>query len=73
MQLYTENLRDLDEKRKGMDIEIQDLLLEIDTEATFENLDPETGGLADLPEGSKIGQLVSKLISRQKEVEEQQK
>ena len=70
---YTDNLRDLDIKRNGLDFEIQDLLAELDTEATFQNLDPESGVIGDLPETSKIGILVKKLIERQKEIEAQQK
>lgn len=38
---YSDNLRDLDEKRQGLDFEIQDLLAEIDTEASYSNVDPE--------------------------------
>lgn len=41
MHEYVDNLRDLDEKRRGLDFEIQDLLAEIDTEATYSNVEPE--------------------------------
>jgi hypothetical protein len=71
MQKYTDNLRDLDLKRKGLDFDISEMLAEIDTEAIFENLDPESGVIGDLPEDSKIGILVAKLIERQKELEAQ--
>ena len=50
-----DGLRDLDDKRIGMDFEIEDMLAEIDTEATFENLDPENTNLEDLVEDSKVG------------------
>ena len=51
---YLDDLRDLDEKRLGLDFEIQDLLAEIDTEASFNNVDPEQA-VEDLPEDSLIG------------------
>ena len=65
-------MKDLDEKRKGLDIQIQDMLAELDTQASYEDHDPENGQLADFPEDSKINQLVTKLVERQKEMEEQQ-
>ena len=64
-----DDLRDLDEKREGLDFEIHELLAEIDTEATYSNIDPDA--IVDqLPEDSKIGLLVNKLVARQKELEE---
>ena len=55
MLKYVDNLRDLDEKREGLDLEIQELLAEVDTEATYEKLDPEKATAADLGDESKIG------------------
>ena len=46
------------------------MLAEIETQASFEDLDPENTAVADLPEDSKIVMLVNKLIERQKEMEE---
>ena len=40
MANYTETLRNLDEQRQGLDFEIQDLLAEMDTQASFTNYDP---------------------------------
>jgi len=40
MKHYVRTLEDLDEKRIGLDFEIQDLLNEVDTEATFEGIPP---------------------------------
>lgn len=64
MRKISASLKDLDIKRNGLDFEIQDLLAELDTEATFQNLDPESGTIGDLPETSNIGILVKKLIER---------
>ena len=69
---YIENLRDLDEKRAILDFQIQDMLHEMDTAATYENINPDDK-LEDLPqEKSQIKQLVDKLVERQKELEAQQ-
>ena len=70
MQHYTENIKDLDEKRQGLDFEIQDLLAEMDTQASFEGLDPDQKH-EELTKDSKISILVDKLIERQKEIEAQ--
>ena len=68
---YIENLRDLDEKRAILDFQIQDMLHEMDTAATYENINPDDK-LEDLPqEKSQIKQLVDKLVERQKELEAQ--
>ena len=40
MKHYTDHIKELDEKRQGLDFEIQDLLAEIDTQASFEGMDP---------------------------------
>ena len=32
---YTNKMKELDDKRQGMDVEIQDLLAEMDTQASF--------------------------------------
>ena len=47
-----------------MDFEIEDMLAEIDTEATFENLDPENTKLEDLGEESMFGKLVNRMVER---------
>ena len=52
-----------------MDFELTDLLAEMDTKetwGTFENMDPDQV-LDQLPEESKVGQLVKKMVERQKE------
>ena len=68
MRIYTHTLKDLDEKRQGLDIEIQDMLAELDTQASYEGVDPDAQP-ADFPEDSKIGKMVGMLIERQKEIE----
>ena len=68
MQVYVDRLRDLDEKREGLDFEIQDMLLELDTQATFADI-TQDAKLTDLPKDSKVGTLVGKLVERQKEIE----
>ena len=40
------------------------MMAELDTQASYENQDPENGQLDDLPEDSKINQLVIKLVER---------
>ena len=40
MQHYINVFRDLDEKREGLDFEIQDMLTDLDTQGIYENLDP---------------------------------
>ena len=42
MKHYTANIKELDEKREGLEIEITDLLAEMDTQASFDGMDPET-------------------------------
>ena len=63
MHRYIDSMRDLEEKRSGLDIQVDQLLEEIDTAKSFENIDPETQ-YKDLPEDSKVKQLVAKLIER---------
>ena len=41
MQQYVSVLKDLDDRRQGLDFEIQDILEDLDTQATYENLDPK--------------------------------
>ena len=56
-----------------MDFELQDLLAEMDTKetwGTFENMDPDQV-LDQMPEESKVGQLVKKMVDRQKKQEEE--
>ena len=54
MKFYTDNMRDLDEKREGLEIEMTDLLAEMDTQASFEGMDPDTVA-HDLPPESNVG------------------
>ena len=37
---YTNKMKELDDKRQGMDVEIQDLLVEMDTHARFKDMNP---------------------------------
>ena len=76
MKVYTENIRDLDNKRQGLDFEIQDLLAEMDTEASQTDLiqpkKEKSGDEQDSdeqPPPTKMQQLVNKLVERQKEIE----
>ena len=42
MKIYTNQIKDLDEKREGLEFEITDLLAEMDTQASYDGVDPET-------------------------------
>jgi hypothetical protein len=48
MRVYTQNLRELDLKREGLDFEIADMIMEMDTVASFQDL-PENAKLEDIP------------------------
>ena len=48
--------RKLDEKRQGLDFEINDILVELDTVASFEELEHKK--VEDIPKESLVGQLV---------------
>lgn len=61
MKYYTEKIKLLDEKREGLEIEITDMLAEMDTEASFNGLDPETQ-VKQLGPDTQIGRLVDKLV-----------
>lgn len=70
MHRYVDSLRALDERREGLDFEIQDLLAELNTE-DYENLDPAEAQVADLPQDGLLKRLVDKLVERQQELEAQ--
>lgn len=55
-------------KREGLDFEITDMLHELDTVASFQDL-PENVELKDIPANSRVNQLVSKIVERNKEIE----
>jgi hypothetical protein len=61
--------RKLDEKRQGLDFEIHDMLQEMDTQASFQDL--ESVAAENIPQDSMVGQLIGKLVTRQKEIEAQ--
>ena len=63
MKHYTDQIKDLDEKREGLEFEITDLLAEMDTQASYDGVDPDTEADA-LPKDTKVGQLVEKLVQR---------
>ena len=65
MQRYVDLVRNLDEQRKGLDFEIHDILEEIDTEQTFEKIDPRDAKVEQFEEGSKVRVLIDKMIQRQ--------
>ena len=48
--------RELDAKREGLDWEIHDMLEEMDTAASFKDL--ENAKIEDIPGDSKVGQLI---------------
>lgn len=64
MQQYLDVFRDLDAKRQGLDFEIQDLLDELDTTATYEDISPETTTADHFPTDSKVGILIAKMLER---------
>ena len=41
MKVLTDKMKDLDEKREGLDIEITDLLAEMDTQASYDDIEPD--------------------------------
>ena len=72
MQAYLDKFRDLDERREGLDFEIQDMLTELDTTDTWKSI-AENAMVEDLPQESKVGKLIQKIIARQREIEDQGK
>lgn len=68
LQVYLDMLRDLDKKREGLDFEIHDMLEEMDTAASFKDI--ENAKIEDIPKDSKVGQLIERLIMRQREIDE---
>ena len=64
MHEYLDVLRKLDDRREGLDFEIQDLLEDLDTNASYEGLEPETTKPSDFPPDSKVGQLIEKILER---------
>ena len=53
MQVYVDLFRKLDEKRQGLDFEINDILGELDTVASFDEL--ENKKIEDIPKESLVG------------------
>ena len=60
---YVDLFNELEEQRDGLDFQIQDLLRELDTQKTFEEIEKGTK-LEELPEDSKVTALVSKIVER---------
>ena len=48
---YTNKMKELDDKRLGMDFEIQDLLAEMDTQASFKDVNPNPDKNPDVKDG----------------------
>ena len=65
---YVDLFNELEEQRDGLDFQIQDLLRELDTQKTFEEIEKGTK-LEELPEDSKVTALVSKIVERQQEIQ----
>ena len=69
MLRYVDNLRELDERREGLDFEIHDILEDINPQASFEGqegIPPE-----QFAPDSKVSQLIKKVQLRQIEIQEQ--
>ena len=71
MQHYVSIFRDLDERREGLDFEINDLLADLDAQAPNEGQDPNTINTNLIASESKVGMLINKVLQRQKEIENQ--
>ena len=68
---YLETFHRLDQERKGLDFEIEDLLKEMDLEkyyAKVQTLD----SVDQIDENTKLGKLVRKMRARQQEIAKQQ-
>ena len=52
--IYLDRLKSLDELRAGLDVEITDMLAEMDTQASFKDIEQDTK-IEELPDGSKVG------------------
>ena len=70
MKVYQSQMQELDEKRNGLDIEIQELLSEMDTQASFTEVkkivpkEDGEGEESEPEEKSKMQILVDKLVER---------
>jgi len=61
---YIAAYNDLDEERKGLDFEMEDLLKEIDTEKEFKHMGVNFANMTDVPKQSKLSQLMDKIKER---------
>ena len=59
-------MRDLDERRKGLDFDIADLLEETDIQTSYEGVDPKTANTVAFAPDTKVGKLIAKMVKRQK-------
>jgi hypothetical protein len=68
---YLETFHKLDQERKGLDFEIEDLLKEMDIEKFYAKIG-ETTGIEDIDGNTKLGKLIRKIRERQHEINKQQ-
>ena len=68
MKEFTNQIAELDEKREGLEFEISDLLAEMDTQASYDGVNPDTQA-NELPPDSKVSQLVGKMVERQRDLD----
>ena len=61
---YIDTYNQLDQQRKGLEFELQDMLVDLDAEEEFKDLNKRFTSIDDVPKDSKIGMLVGKIKER---------
>ena len=69
MLRYVDSLREMDERREGLDFEIHDILEDINPQASFDGKEGTT--LDQFAPDSKVNILIQKVQQRQDEIEKQ--
>ena len=65
MKKYVDIFQDLDDRREGLDFEIQELLEEIDTQPAYDDdTNPQADAETPFASDSKVGTLIDKMIER---------
>lgn len=68
---YLDTFHRLDQERKGLDFEIEDLMREMDLEKYYAKV-KDLDKVEQIDENSKLGQLVKKMRQRQQEINKAQ-
>lgn len=64
LQEYIATYNELDEERKGLDFDMEEILHEMDTEKEFKNVGVDFANMSEVPKNSKLSKLMDTIKER---------